>query len=196
MDLMSRLTFRTWSSNLDQIPSFRCHTDRTVLGDPTYVESLNMAYRESLVFKFADRVIVQFQCQIRLCVKDEGGCVGITVSHLFAFKYCTYLKVLATLSHWEHSLYSIFQGIFERKCTGCFTSNDVISILIYNISFFILWLLLRKSGIAAADVCRRKKRNERARYNRWFFGSAHNKSEQCHWRKLANPVYFSKFLHL
>ncbi|CAG9530723.1 unnamed protein product [Cercopithifilaria johnstoni] len=55
-----------------------CHTDRAVLGDPTYVESLNMAYRESLVFKFADRVIVRFQCQIRLCIKDAGGCVGIT----------------------------------------------------------------------------------------------------------------------
>uniref|UniRef100_A0A914RWZ6 ZP domain-containing protein n=1 Tax=Parascaris equorum TaxID=6256 RepID=A0A914RWZ6_PAREQ len=34
-----------------------CHTDRTLLGDPTYVEALNMAYRESLVFKFADRVV-------------------------------------------------------------------------------------------------------------------------------------------
>ncbi|KHN87696.1 Cuticlin-1 [Toxocara canis] len=34
-----------------------CHIDRTLLGDPTYVEALNMAYRESLVFKFADRVI-------------------------------------------------------------------------------------------------------------------------------------------
>ncbi|VBB31506.1 unnamed protein product [Acanthocheilonema viteae] len=55
-----------------------CHTDRAVLGDPTYVESLNMAYRESLVFKFADRVIVRFQCQIRLCIKDAGGCIGIT----------------------------------------------------------------------------------------------------------------------
>uniref|UniRef100_A0A915Q407 ZP domain-containing protein n=1 Tax=Setaria digitata TaxID=48799 RepID=A0A915Q407_9BILA len=55
-----------------------CHTDRTLLGDPTYVESLNMAYRESLVFKFADRVIVRFQCQIRLCVKEGGGCIGVT----------------------------------------------------------------------------------------------------------------------
>ncbi|EJW87123.1 hypothetical protein WUBG_01968 [Wuchereria bancrofti] len=55
-----------------------CHTDRAVLGDPTYVESLNMAYRESLVFKFADRIIVRFQCQIRLCIKDAGGCIGTT----------------------------------------------------------------------------------------------------------------------
>uniref|UniRef100_A0A8R1XSY3 ZP domain-containing protein n=1 Tax=Onchocerca volvulus TaxID=6282 RepID=A0A8R1XSY3_ONCVO len=63
-----------------------CHTDRTILGDPTYVESLNMAYRESLVFKFADRVIVRFQCQIRLCVKDAGGCVGITPPMCFGEK--------------------------------------------------------------------------------------------------------------
>ncbi|VDO35580.1 unnamed protein product [Onchocerca flexuosa] len=63
-----------------------CHTDRTILGDPTYVESLNMAYRDSLVFKFADRVIVRFQCQIRLCVKDGGGCVGITPPMCFGEK--------------------------------------------------------------------------------------------------------------
>uniref|UniRef100_F1L6E1 Cuticlin-1 n=1 Tax=Ascaris suum TaxID=6253 RepID=F1L6E1_ASCSU len=55
-----------------------CHTDRTLLGDPTYVEALNMAYRESLVFKFADRVVVRFQCEIRLCLKEGGGCSGIT----------------------------------------------------------------------------------------------------------------------
>ncbi|KAH7728187.1 CRE-CUTL-11 protein [Aphelenchoides avenae] len=55
-----------------------CHIDRTVLGDPTYVEALNMAYRESYVFKFADRVGVRFQCEIKLCFKRDGGCNGIT----------------------------------------------------------------------------------------------------------------------
>ena len=60
-------------------PQFSCHTDHLLLGDPTYVEALNMAYRESFVFKFADRVAVRFQCEIRLCLKDEGGCEGITV---------------------------------------------------------------------------------------------------------------------
>uniref|UniRef100_A0A914UV67 ZP domain-containing protein n=1 Tax=Plectus sambesii TaxID=2011161 RepID=A0A914UV67_9BILA len=55
-----------------------CHTDRFLLGDPTYVEALNMAYRESHVFKFADRVAVRFQCEIRLCLKEDGGCNGIT----------------------------------------------------------------------------------------------------------------------
>uniref|UniRef100_A0A914CE62 ZP domain-containing protein n=2 Tax=Acrobeloides nanus TaxID=290746 RepID=A0A914CE62_9BILA len=55
-----------------------CHTDRMVLGDPTYVEALNIAYRESYVFKFADRVGIRFQCEIRLCVKEAGGCNGIT----------------------------------------------------------------------------------------------------------------------
>ncbi|VDK64457.1 unnamed protein product [Anisakis simplex] len=39
---------------------------------------MNMAYRESLVFKFADRVVVRFQCEIRLCLKEGGGCDGIT----------------------------------------------------------------------------------------------------------------------
>ncbi|CAB3410427.1 unnamed protein product [Caenorhabditis bovis] len=55
-----------------------CHSDHLLLGDPTYVEALNMAYRESFVFKFADRIAVRFQCEIRLCLKDDGGCDGIT----------------------------------------------------------------------------------------------------------------------
>ncbi|PIC16571.1 hypothetical protein B9Z55_023132 [Caenorhabditis nigoni] len=55
-----------------------CHTDRLLLGDPTYVEALNLAYRESFVFKYADRIAVRFQCEIRLCLKEDGGCDGIT----------------------------------------------------------------------------------------------------------------------
>uniref|UniRef100_A0A914QKP3 ZP domain-containing protein n=1 Tax=Panagrolaimus davidi TaxID=227884 RepID=A0A914QKP3_9BILA len=55
-----------------------CHTDRKILGDPTYAEALNLAYRESYVFKFADKMGVRFQCEIRLCVKESGGCNGIT----------------------------------------------------------------------------------------------------------------------
>ncbi|CAD5229539.1 unnamed protein product [Bursaphelenchus okinawaensis] len=54
-----------------------CHVD-LVLGDPTYTEALNMAYRESNVFKFADKVGVRFLCEIKLCLKDNGGCDGIT----------------------------------------------------------------------------------------------------------------------
>uniref|UniRef100_A0A915DC67 ZP domain-containing protein n=1 Tax=Ditylenchus dipsaci TaxID=166011 RepID=A0A915DC67_9BILA len=53
-----------------------CHIDQIVLGDPTYTEDLNLAYRESYVFKFADRVGVRFSCEIKLCVKD-GGCSSI-----------------------------------------------------------------------------------------------------------------------
>lgn len=65
-----------------------CHTDRYVLGDPTYVEKLNMAYRESHVFKFADKVTVRFQCQIRLCLRVDDGCKGITVSYFLCQKSC------------------------------------------------------------------------------------------------------------
>ncbi|KAK0404543.1 hypothetical protein QR680_017500 [Steinernema hermaphroditum] len=55
-----------------------CHTDRVLIGDPTYVQALNMAYREANVFKFADRVAVRFQCAIRLCLKEDGGCNDVT----------------------------------------------------------------------------------------------------------------------
>ena len=39
-----------------------------------------MAYRESNVFKFADKVGVRFMCEIKLCLKVDNGCQGITVS--------------------------------------------------------------------------------------------------------------------
>nr|CAD2153680.1 unnamed protein product [Meloidogyne enterolobii] len=55
-----------------------CHKDPNVLGDPTYTKELNMAYRESYVFKFRDRIGVRFSCEIKLCVKAENGCDGIT----------------------------------------------------------------------------------------------------------------------
>uniref|UniRef100_A0A915MWE3 ZP domain-containing protein n=1 Tax=Meloidogyne javanica TaxID=6303 RepID=A0A915MWE3_MELJA len=56
-----------------------CHKDPNVLGDPTYTKELNMAYRESYVFKFRDRIGVRFSCEIKLCVKAENGCDGITI---------------------------------------------------------------------------------------------------------------------
>lgn len=61
-----------------------CHID-LVLGDPTYVKDLNMSYRESNVFKFADKIGVRFLCEIKLCLKMDGGCEGITVT-LFQHK--------------------------------------------------------------------------------------------------------------
>lgn len=65
---------------------FSCHVD-LVLGDPTYVKDLNMSYRESNVFKFADKIGVRFLCEIKLCLKMDGGCEGITVS----LKKCAHL---------------------------------------------------------------------------------------------------------
>lgn len=80
----------------------RCHIDRYVLGqlylynrvfetydkvftlgDPTYTKALNMAYREAYVFKFADRAGVRFACSIKLCLKEDDGCKGITVKEIF-----------------------------------------------------------------------------------------------------------------
>jgi hypothetical protein len=58
---------------------FSCHVDEYIFNDPTYIEALTLAYREAHVFKFADRMAVRFQCQIKLCMKEDGGCQGITV---------------------------------------------------------------------------------------------------------------------
>lgn len=69
---------------------FSCHTDHQILGDPTYTKDLNLAYRESYVFKFADRVGMRFSCEIKLCIKDGGGCNDITVLNFVFLNYFNY----------------------------------------------------------------------------------------------------------
>lgn len=51
-----------------------------ILPDITYDTSLQAAYVQTNVFKFADRSHVFFQCQITLCLKDQEACSGITVN--------------------------------------------------------------------------------------------------------------------
>lgn len=57
---------------------FSCSMDSYVIGDLNYETSL-YAYVEAHVFKFADRAVLDFQCAINICVKEGGGCTGITV---------------------------------------------------------------------------------------------------------------------
>uniref|UniRef100_A0AC35G1F5 ZP domain-containing protein n=1 Tax=Panagrolaimus sp. PS1159 TaxID=55785 RepID=A0AC35G1F5_9BILA len=56
-----------------------CGIDQYVLNTPQYNEDLKLAYQESHVFKFADKTLTRFTCQIRLCMKDrKNGCDKIT----------------------------------------------------------------------------------------------------------------------
>lgn len=58
---------------------FRCSVDRHLLGTPDYSDTLRLAFKETHVFKFADKPMLQFQCQISVCIKYDNGCTGITV---------------------------------------------------------------------------------------------------------------------
>ncbi|KAE9555167.1 hypothetical protein FO519_001662 [Halicephalobus sp. NKZ332] len=56
-----------------------CGIDQYVLNTPHYSPDLRMAYQETHVFKFADKTMTRFTCQIRLCVKGRNnGCTNIT----------------------------------------------------------------------------------------------------------------------
>ncbi|CDW54483.1 cuticlin 1 [Trichuris trichiura] len=55
-----------------------CALDDFIMDTPKYNDSLSSAEQETLVFKFADVLAVQFHCQIKLCVKANNGCEGIT----------------------------------------------------------------------------------------------------------------------
>lgn len=50
-----------------------CAVDRYLLGNIEYPQDL-MAQRESHVFKYADKTLVYFQCQITLTFKSEPKC--------------------------------------------------------------------------------------------------------------------------
>lgn len=57
---------------------FSCGLDAVLLSTPDYDSSLRLATKAYHVFKYADRPVLQFQCQVTLCLKYDGGCVGIT----------------------------------------------------------------------------------------------------------------------
>lgn len=59
---------------------FSCGQDLHLVQTPVYSEDLRVAVRESHVFKYADRAVLEFQCQVTVCIKYNGGCDGITVS--------------------------------------------------------------------------------------------------------------------
>jgi hypothetical protein len=52
--------------------------DAVLLSTPDYDSSLRLATKAYHVFKYADRPVLQFQCQVTLCLKLDGGCNGIT----------------------------------------------------------------------------------------------------------------------
>uniref|UniRef100_A0A914WHE1 ZP domain-containing protein n=1 Tax=Plectus sambesii TaxID=2011161 RepID=A0A914WHE1_9BILA len=55
-----------------------CAIDPVALGQLTYSNDLSMAHAEVHAFKFADQMLVHFQCQITICTKVENGCEGIS----------------------------------------------------------------------------------------------------------------------
>lgn len=55
-----------------------CGVDRYIMQTPNYNAELNMAFQESHVFKFADKTITRFTCQIKVCIQAGGGCDGIS----------------------------------------------------------------------------------------------------------------------
>lgn len=56
-----------------------CTLDPFSLPTPTYTLDLTMAYAEVHAFKFADDLQISFACSISLCLRMNGGCVGISV---------------------------------------------------------------------------------------------------------------------
>lgn len=59
-----------------------CTLDPFSLGTPTYTMDLTMAFSEVHAYKFADDLQISFSCSISLCLRMNGGCVGITVREI------------------------------------------------------------------------------------------------------------------
>lgn len=67
-----------YGDRVDILDSNGCGLDAVLLSTPDYDTSLRLATKPYHVFKYADRPVLQFQCQITLCLKYDGGCEGIT----------------------------------------------------------------------------------------------------------------------
>jgi hypothetical protein len=64
------------------IDSRGCPVDQVSITGIRYSQDLQRAYAESSVFKFADRPGVWFFCEVRMCMKKDGMCDGVTVSKI------------------------------------------------------------------------------------------------------------------
>ncbi|CAI5445506.1 unnamed protein product [Caenorhabditis angaria] len=67
-----------YGDRVDILDQNGCGLDAVLLSTPDYNPSLRLATKPYHVFKYADRPVLQFQCQITLCLKYDGGCEGIT----------------------------------------------------------------------------------------------------------------------
>lgn len=60
---------------------FSCPIETSVVeGAPVYDDSLTKASVPASAYGFPDRTVMHFACQIQVCNKQEGECVGLTVS--------------------------------------------------------------------------------------------------------------------
>ncbi|KAF7640326.1 ZP domain-containing protein [Meloidogyne graminicola] len=56
-----------------------CGVDQYLFKTPQYSNDLHTAFLQSSVFKFVDKSMTRFRCQLRLCVKNRGkGCSSTT----------------------------------------------------------------------------------------------------------------------
>uniref|UniRef100_A0A158P694 ZP domain-containing protein n=1 Tax=Angiostrongylus cantonensis TaxID=6313 RepID=A0A158P694_ANGCA len=61
-----------------------CGVDQYVMATPEYSSDLTSAFQETRVFKFAQRTIIRFICQIRICLRSDE-CEKLTVGGNFSF---------------------------------------------------------------------------------------------------------------
>nr|CAD2165253.1 unnamed protein product [Meloidogyne enterolobii] len=67
-----------FGDRVDILDENGCGLDAVLLRTPDYDTSLHLATKEYHVFKYADKPVLQFQCQVTLCLKLDGGCAGIS----------------------------------------------------------------------------------------------------------------------
>ncbi|CAI4232425.1 unnamed protein product [Auanema sp. JU1783] len=67
-----------YGDRVDILDATGCGLDAVLLSTPDYDSSLRLATKPYHVFKYADKPVLQFQCQITLCIKYDEGCANIS----------------------------------------------------------------------------------------------------------------------
>uniref|UniRef100_A0AAF5PYE0 ZP domain-containing protein n=1 Tax=Wuchereria bancrofti TaxID=6293 RepID=A0AAF5PYE0_WUCBA len=100
-----------------------CITDQTLMDPLTYSDNLTVAHSVVPAFKFADQLIIQFQCKVTLCVKAGNSCENISPPN------CEIASSLTSISLLTSTLQSTDSAIcnddFNASEPNCSATSDV-----------------------------------------------------------------------
>uniref|UniRef100_F1LDS1 Cuticlin-1 n=1 Tax=Ascaris suum TaxID=6253 RepID=F1LDS1_ASCSU len=161
-----------YGDRVDILDQNGCGLDAVLLSTPDYDSSLRLATKPYHVFKYADRPVLQFQCQVTLCLKFEGGCDALTPpncpetlpAHLHAHEHERARRRI--ISHQDHrgmetlDVFTTPLNVFDTPLPKCSspTASSPPQLLFYVLFTSLNLLIALTTGIFYVICMRRINR--------------------------------------